>query len=143
MLPSDYFNNFLQKKRLDLLRENFIVRNTEKKYCTRAIILSIFIGIFFLLLDRKDICKGVILGALFSSLNFILISKSILKRFKKTKNKTIFLVISNIIIRYSFMAVPLFIAIKLNQFHILGVIIGLFSIQLSILIDYMTSFPFS
>ncbi len=113
------------------------LKQTQKKYATRALTLSIIIGLFFILLGHKPVGKGLILGTIFSVLNFILMGKSIALRFGRSKAKTFSLSMGSIIIRYSLLAIPLIAAVKYEQFNLVAAILGIFMIQFVILGDYL------
>ncbi len=111
------------------------IRNTQKKYCSIAITLAIFAGISFFLFGLKPIGKGLILGTIFSILNFILMGESLPMKIGQSKNKTMGLSFLSIFLRYGLMAIPIVAAIKLERFHIAATVCGLFMIQLVILTD--------
>lgn len=114
------------------------VRQTEKKYCTRALTSAIFIGFALMLLSFKPIGKGLILGTLFSILNFILIGETLPSRIHDSRKKSSLLAFGSIFFRYTLLAVPLFVAIRNDAFNLFGVIAGLFMVQLMILTDHLT-----
>ncbi len=114
-----------------------IVRQTEKKYCSTAMILAIAIGLFCILADQKPVGKGLILGAIFSVINFVLIGETLSTRIGKSRSKTFFASFGTIIFRYFLMAIPLIMAIKLEQLNLFAVISGLFFVQLVLLIDHI------
>ncbi|MEE9497052.1 MAG: ATP synthase subunit I, partial [Desulfobacterales bacterium] len=86
---------------------------------------------------HKPVGKGLILGTIFSVLNFILMGKSIALRFGRSKAKTFSLSMGSIIIRYSLLAIPLIAAVKYEQFNLVAAILGIFMIQFVILGDYL------
>ena len=53
------------------------IREIQKKYCTRAITAAIFIGLFFIVAGQKPIGKGLILGTIFSIINFIIMGETL------------------------------------------------------------------
>jgi hypothetical protein len=116
------------------------LRETQKKYCSRAIIGAIFIGFFFIMAGQKPVGKGLILGTVFSIVNFIIMGEMIPLRIGKSKNKTFFFSLISICSRYILLAVPLIIAIKFNQYNLISVIFGIFMVQLFILADHFLSF---
>ena len=81
--------------------------------------------------------KGLILGALFSVINFVLIGETLPMRVGKAKGKTFFIALGSIFFRYILLAIPLIIAIKFEQINLFAVIIGIFLVQLVILADYL------
>ena len=115
------------------------IRETQKKYCTGAIIVAIFIGLFFILAGQKPVGKGLILGTIFSIINFIIMGETLPLRIGKSSNKTFFFSFGSIFFRYILLAVPLIIAVKFEQYNFISVIVGIFMIQLFILADHLIS----
>ena len=111
------------------------LRQTQKKYCSRAITAAIFVGFFLILIGHSPIGKGLILGTIFSIVNFIIMGETIPLQLNKTKGKTFLFSIGSICFRYLILAVPLIMALKLEQFNIFSVVVGIFSVQIFILAD--------
>jgi len=116
------------------------LRETQKKYCSRAIIGAIFVGFLFIMAGQKPVGKGLILGTVFSIVNFIIMGEMIPFRIGQSKNKTFIFSIISICSRYILLAVPLIIAIKFDQYNLISVIFGIFMVQLFILTDHFLSF---
>ena len=113
------------------------LRQIQKKYCTRAISTAIFVGLFFILAGQKPIGKGLILGAVFSIINFILMGEMLPLKMGRTKGKTYMFSLGSFFFRYLILAVPLIMAIKLEQYNLIAVTIGLFLVQFFILADHV------
>lgn len=113
------------------------IRQTQKKYCSLAIIIAIFAGFCFILAGYRPIGKGLVFGTLFSIFNFILIGETLPMRINKTRNMTLLLAFGSIFFRYGLMAIPLVLAIKLDQFNLFAAIAGLFLVQAVILGDHL------
>jgi len=96
---------------------------------------AIAIGGLLILAGQQPVGKGVILGTLFSILNFILIGETLPLKLGKTKGKTFFVTLGSIILRYGLMALPLILAVKLDQFSVLAVVFGIFMIQIMIITE--------
>jgi hypothetical protein len=111
------------------------LRQTQKKYCSRALATAVFAGFFFILIGQNPVGKGLILGTLFSILNFIIMGETIPLKLNKSKGKTLFFSISSVFFRYIILAVPLVMALKLEQFNFLAVVVGIFFVQIFILAD--------
>ena len=116
------------------------IRETQKKYCTRAITAAIFMGFFFIIAGQKPVGKGLILGTIFSIVNFIIMGETLPLRIGKSSNKTFLLSLGSIFLRYILLAVPLIIAVKFEEYNFISVIFGIFMIQLFILADHFVSF---
>ena len=113
------------------------VRQTEKKYCQRALTFAIIVAFILILFGFKAIAKGLVLGTLFSLLNFILMGETISGKIHGSQKKAFINALGSILFRYLIMAVPLILALKYEQFHLFAVITGLFMIQIMILIDHL------
>lgn len=112
-------------------------KQTQKRITQRALWLSIIVGLVFILLGHKPVGKGLILGALFSVLNFIFMAKSIGYKFGRSKRQIFSISLGSIIFRYLLLAIPLIAAVKFEQFNLVAVIVGVFMIQLVILVDQL------
>ena len=113
------------------------VRQTQKKYGSRAMIIAIIAGFFLIPAGQKAIGKGLILGTVFSVINFVMIGQTLPLRLSQTKRKTFLFSLGSIAFRYTLLAVPLILAIKFDQFDLPAAICGIFMIQLVILADYL------
>ena len=111
------------------------VRQTQKKYGTRAMTVSILVGLVLIVIGYKTVAKGLILGTIFSVVNFVLIGQTLSFRISQSKSKSSLLSLFSIAFRFALMAVPLVMGAKMEQFNIASVICGLFMIQLVILAD--------
>ena len=112
------------------------VKQTQKIYGSRAIWVAIALGFGCFLLGYKPIGKGLVLGTIFSVINFVLIGRALPLRIGHSKRKTFVFSLGSIFFRYVLMAVPVVVAIKYEQFDLVGTILGLFMIQLVILADH-------
>ena len=113
------------------------VKQVQKKYSSLALTFSIGVALVFILMGHKALGKGLILGAIFSVLNFILMGKSIVLNFGRSKAKTFSISMGSIIIRYLLLAIPLIAAVKYEQFNLVAAILGIFMIQLVILAEHV------
>jgi len=115
------------------------VRQTQKKYCTKAITAAIFAGFFFILIGQKPVGKGLILGTLFSIFNFVLMGETLPLKMAKSKGKAFVLSLGSIIFRYLIIAIPLIIAIKFEEYNLFSVMAGIFMVQFFILVEHVLS----
>lgn len=111
------------------------VREAQKKYCSRALTFAILTGFIFILAGQKPIGKGLILGTFFSIANFILIGETLPLRIDKSQKGIFFLALGSIVFRYALLALPIGLAIKHEQFHLPAVILGIFLVQITLLLD--------
>ncbi len=84
--------------------------------------------------------KGLILGTLFSSVNFALMGEILPHKVGKSRRKNYLISFGSIVSRYVLLAVPIVLGIKFpDKFNLIAVIIGIFMVQLVILTDYLKS----
>ena len=113
------------------------VKQTQKKYGSSAIWIAIIIGFCFFLTGHKPVGKGLVLGTIFSVINFVLIGQALPLRIGKSKRKAFFLSLGSIFCRYVLLAVPVIVAVKYEGFDLVAAILGLFMIQFVILADHI------
>ena len=94
------------------------VRQAQKRYCSTAITVAILAGFLFILAGQEPVGKGLILGTVFSIVNFILMGETLPYRIGKSKGKTFLIAIGSIYFRYIILAIPLIMAIKFDQFDL-------------------------
>jgi asparagine N-glycosylation enzyme membrane subunit Stt3 len=111
------------------------IRQTQKKYCSRAITAAISAGLIFILAGWEPIGKGLILGTIFSIINFIIMGELLPLKLGKSKNKTYFFSLISIFSRYILLAIPLLIAVKFDQYNLISVVFGIFMVQFFILAE--------
>ena len=117
------------------------IKAVQKKYCSRALLTAIIFGLPFILGGYAPIGKGLILGALFSIINFILIGETLPMRIGERSKKRLFAVsLGLLLIRFGLLAIPVVAAIKFEQFHLATVVVGLFMVQLSIMTEHTLKF---
>ncbi len=113
------------------------VRQARNKYCSSTMIVAILIGCVFLFSGEKDVCKGLILGAVFSVINFVIMGETITSKIGKTRQRAVIFSFSSIIFRYILLAIPLIVAVKMKQFNLSAAIIGIFGVQIIILCEHI------
>jgi hypothetical protein len=121
------------------------VKDIQKKYSSHALIIAIAGAIVLILFDEKAIGKGLVLGTLFSIINFFIMAQTIPLRLAKARSRTranAFAFIS-IFLRFPILAVPLVISLKVDAVDFIGVVIGLFMVQLTMLFHHfiLNRFP--
>ena len=115
------------------------IRQAEKKYCSRALILAIIVGGVLIACDLTALGKGLILGCLFSIINFIALGGTVPLHIGKARRTASVIAAGSLGARMILLAAPMVIAIKSTEFHLVTTVIGLFLVQLNILADYLTA----
>ncbi len=114
-------------------------REIQKKYGFRAIAAAILLGGSLIAADLPDLGKGLIAGALFSVLNFILMAESLAHRLGKSRPRAAIASFRSMVPRFALMAVPLVLSLKFHLFHPAAAVTGLFAVQLVILFEHVVS----
>lgn len=114
-------------------------REALKRYCSRAMAAAVIIGAVLIFGGLATWGKGLIAGALFSVLNFILMAEVLPHHIGKTQRRAAAVSLGSILLRYSLMAVPMILALQYRMFHPAAAAIGLFFVQLVILSEHLIS----
>jgi Na+-transporting NADH:ubiquinone oxidoreductase subunit NqrB len=99
--------------------------------------VAIVVGLGLILAGHTAAAKGLILGALFSVINFVLMGEALPFKLAATGRRHFLLAMLSIGIRYACLAVPLVVAVKSDQFDLVAAVIGIFMIQIMILGDHL------
>jgi predicted lysophospholipase L1 biosynthesis ABC-type transport system permease subunit len=113
------------------------IRQTQKKYGSAALSFAIITGFIFYLVGLVPICKGLILGTLFSILNFVLMGETLPMRIDRSKGRVFVIALGSIFFRYVLLAIPIVMAIRYEIYDLFAVIIGIFMVQLTLLSDHL------
>lgn len=117
------------------------VTQTQKRICSLVMTCSLIVAVFFLLIHENAIAKGLLLGALFSIINFILMGVSIPMTLNHSRTKSSLIGLTSILIRYALLTIPLLVGIRSVSFNFFAVFVGIFSVQIVTLFEYMVIRP--
>lgn len=106
-------------------------------------VLSICVAILFLILGYKEICRGLVLGGIFSTLNFALMGQFLYYRLDGSRKSGTKKSLIALMVRYIVLAIPLVISVRSDQFSFPATAVGIFMIQLVIMIEHGSRFIFS
>ncbi len=99
--------------------------------------VAIILAVGLIVIGEKAAGKGLVLGALFSVINFVLIGLTLPRTVGHGKRASILISLVSLLLRYTLLAIPLILAIKLDPLNLITVLIGIFMIQLMILLDHL------
>jgi hypothetical protein len=111
------------------------IRQIQKKYCSKAMTTAIVVGVVLVLAGQNAVAKGLVLGTIFSIVNFILMGETLPLKLGKSNRMAFFWSLLSLLMRYAFVAIPLIMAIKFRQFNLIAVICGIFLVQAVILAE--------
>ena len=118
------------------------LQDVQKKYCSRAMAVAVISALVFVALDDKAIAKGLVLGSLFSVINFILMAMTLPMRLDKNRRQTFLISFSSIASRYVLLAIPLVIAAQADAINFIGTAVGLFMVQAVLVGEHFTKMVF-
>ncbi len=120
--------------------EGFQVYHSYQRRLVRgAFTAAVMVGLVVYLLGFVAVAKGLVLGALFSVLNFIVMAYVLpyqVGAFKSRKRATGLAFVS-LAFRFGLLAIPLIVGLKSDQFKFWAVVVGLFTVQLAIMGEHL------
>ena len=111
------------------------VRELRKKYCPTALFIAIIIALVLIFAGQRALARGIVLGTLFSILNFVLMGMSIQLRMARTRRSSTIVSLFLVLLRFGILAVPVLISIYYENYHTATTIAGLFMVQAVMLAD--------
>jgi hypothetical protein len=111
------------------------------RLCSRTMLIVLVLSIGCIVAQYRDIGKGLLLGTLFSILNFLLMGKFLLRTIGPSRGKTSLAALGSIVIRYGALAIPLVVGIQSDTIHFGAVVVGIFSVQIMILLEHVVFRP--
>ncbi|MEJ2642137.1 MAG: ATP synthase subunit I [Desulfosarcinaceae bacterium] len=115
------------------------LRQIQKKFGARALTTAIVIAVVTLLIGHKDLGKGLVLGTLFSILNFILMAELLPLRLAQDRKRAGLYAFGTLVLRYVILSIPLIVAAKSSAFAFTTTAAGLFMVPLMASIDSLTT----
>lgn len=105
------------------------IRELQKKVGTRAMTAALVVGGVCIAAGVRPIGKGLILGTLFSILNFVLMGATLPLQLQATRCRAFLGSLGGILPRYLLLAVPVFLALKMDQLNLWATVAGIFMVQ--------------
>lgn len=111
------------------------VRKVQKLYGNRAMFFGIIAGFILIMFDKSAIGKGLILGTIFSVINFVIMGMFLGKQITAGQKpfRAGSTALLSLFLRLAILAIPLAISHKLEPINLFGTVVGIFMIQLTIL----------
>lgn len=109
-------------------------RKLQVRYSTGALSLAAVLGAGCVLAGWPAVGKGIVLGTVFSALNFILMGEGVVLKFATAGGRSL-IPLMVMIGRYVLLALPIIVAIKQPAFDLPATVAGIFMVQACIIID--------
>jgi ATP synthase protein I len=117
------------------------VKRFQGRLCSRAMWSALIIAIVFICIHENALAKGLLLGTLFSITNFALLGKTIPMTLRPSRFRAGLIGFASISVRLSLLSIPMVVAIKSSSFDFVAVVIGIFSVQIVTLVEYIIIRP--
>lgn len=111
------------------------IRQLQRRYCGGTLTVAVVLGIGCYLAGWPAMTRGIIVGSLFSILNFILLGKTMTRKLTDQRRGGALLTLVAQLGRYLLWAVPVIIAVKLPPVDLPATIAGLFMVPICIVMD--------
>jgi hypothetical protein len=102
-----------------------------------VMLVAAVISVLIIAAGFRALGKGLVLGVIFSMVNFSAMAVLMPLQFHPNRNKSAMVSMGSILLRFGLMAIPMVVAIKSSQFALSTVIVGLFGVQIAILSDHL------
>ena len=106
-----------------------------RRYCTMAMGYALPVGALLIVAGLPAMGKGLILGALFAAVDFVLMAQALPLRLAASAGQAGVRAWVVKIGRFALKAVPLVIAVRLGQIDFPMTVVGLFAVQICLLAD--------
>ena len=111
------------------------IRELQKRVGTRAMTVALVAAGICIAAGARPIAKGLLLGTLFSIANFVLMGATLHLRLQPTRRRAFWGALGGIVPRYLLLAVPVILALKLEQLNLWATVGGMFMVQAVILLE--------
>lgn len=115
----------------------------QRRLARGGFTVAVAAGLVIYGLGYAAVAKGLVLGALFSVLNLVIMAHVLpyLVRAGITKKKATSVAMLSFTVRLGVIAIPLLVAMKSRNFQFWGVVVGLFTVQAAVFADHILARP--
>jgi hypothetical protein len=116
------------------------IKQSQRRYCGSALTAAILIGLGVYLAGWPAVTRGILLGSLFSCLNFALLGQSLARKLTGSHRRGTLLTVAAQLGRYLLWGVPVVVAVKWPGIDLPSTIAGLFMVPACIVLDSVFNF---
>jgi len=114
-----------------------LIHQVQKKFGSRAMVSAVIVGMVFILAGQKSIAKGLVLGTIFSVINFILIGEILPLIISTSRKRSVLFSFISMMFRFLLLSVPLIFSLKLESLNFIAAVMGIFMVQIMIMGDHL------
>jgi len=116
------------------------IRPFQKRYCGGALSLAVVLALVAYLAGCPAVTRGLLLGALFSALNFALLGQTMTRKLAGRQQRLPLIVPAAQLGRYLLWGVPVVVAVQTPLVDLPAAIAGLFMVPVCIIADAVIHF---
>jgi CBS domain containing-hemolysin-like protein len=113
------------------------IQQIQKKFGSRAMVMAVVAGMIFILLGQKSVAKGLVLGSVFSVINFILIGEILPLIITASRKRSVLFSFVSMLFRFLLLSTPLILSLKMESLNFVAAAIGIFMVQIMIMGDHL------
>ncbi len=100
-------------------------------------VTAVIAGMVFILVGQKPIAKGLVLGSIFSVINFILIGEILPMIITASRKRSVLFSFISMLFRFFLLSMPLILSLKLSSLNFVAAAFGIFMVQIMIMGDHL------
>lgn len=110
-------------------------RRNYRRMSRRFFSVLVMVGLIVFLLGYKAVARGLILGGLFSVINFVLMGHFLPYQLGVTRARASAVAFASLLGRMILLAVPLVVALKSKDFNLVATVVGLFTVPVGLFVE--------
>ena len=107
----------------------------QRRISKRAFGSSVLIGLIVFFVGYKSVARGLLLGSMFSVLNFNVMALVLPHQIGYQRRKATVVACASLFGRLAMLAIPIAIGFYFERFNLISTIVGLFAVPLFLLFD--------
>lgn len=113
------------------------IHQIQRKIGSRAMVLAVIVGVAFILMGQKSIAKGLVLGSIFSVINFILIGEILPLIITTSRKRSVLFSFVSMLFRFLLLSAPLILSLKMESLNFVAAAVGIFMVQIMIMGEHL------
>jgi hypothetical protein len=100
-------------------------------------VMAVIAGVVFVLVGQKSIAKGLVLGSIFSVINFILIGEILPLIITASRKRSVLFSLVSMLFRFLLLSAPLILSLKMESLNFVAATVGIFMVQITIMGEHL------
>ncbi len=96
-------------------------------------VMAVIAGMIFILVGQKSIAKGLVLGSVFSVINFVLIGEIMPMIITASRKRSVLFSFASMLFRFLLLSAPLLLSLKMESLNFAAATVGIFMVQIVIM----------